>query len=130
MKKVLFVVLVLIGKMSYGQYSYKKISFIEKDGIKITKGDTIKLGLGSKPNGDFTHVILNPSILIVDTNGIRAAWSNKMFLIEKIYESHVGLNKSFSIVVRATGITRFMITDIELAIQKREVIGVNSIELH
>lgn len=120
MKKILLMLILFKPFICYSQFG-KKLDFIEKDGIRISKGDTLMLGEGAGLNGEFLHVTFR-----IDNSRVGNQWANKMVLVEKITESKFGINTIFYITVRATEISRFIINDISLAIKKREVVSVNS----
>ena len=129
MKKITTIcfVAILIPFFSFCQ-KRKKIDSFELFGLKISNSDTLKLGMGSVPNGDFKTIIIKPSVLSMDFTGIGAAWSNKKLIIESIYEVNDGLNKVFYLNLKTNTFVKFTITDMELSIRKKEVELVNGKE--
>lgn len=126
MKPVLFFLLLTSSLSGFAQFRKKKIDFVEKNGVRIAKGDTILLGSGASQNGNFVHIVPKPGLLSVDMTGIGAAWANKKMIVDQIFESQVGINTGHYIHLNTGTPAKFTIADLELAIQKREIVSVNS----
>ena len=125
MKKPVFIILcVLLGISGYAQKEYTAIN-----GITYRKGDTVKLGLGSAPNGTFLYLQMGGwgAIMNYDSNkgpnqlNIGRAYANTAVIIKKIKSGKIGGVEKHWFVVGGGNITNYNLY-IDEAIQVCEVV--------
>jgi hypothetical protein len=122
-KSIIFFLTVPLLGFSQKKKELVSINFF---GIDIKKGDTLKLGSGSGNNGDFSLIIVKPDLLAPVAIPINSGWANKKFIVDSIYELKDDLNKSYYMMIKNGKVSRYMVTDIELAVKKKELESVNS----
>jgi hypothetical protein len=103
----------------FSQSPKKKIPSVWIEGITIKKGDSIKLGKGSGKKGVFTYIMVD------ETKGIPATWSNKRMLVEDVFKAPGNDSVRYSISLKASPTMKFIMSDLNLALQQDEIVGVN-----
>ncbi|GAB3513047.1 hypothetical protein [Emticicia fontis] len=119
MKFLLISTFVFLSAIGVFQDSKTKIPSVWIEGITIKKGDTIKLGKGSGKKGVFTY------IEVKDTQGIPAIWANKRLLVEEVFKAPGNDSVKYSISLKASPTIKFTMSDLYLALQQDEIVGVN-----
>ncbi|RYU93176.1 hypothetical protein [Emticicia agri] len=119
MKFLFAFTLLFCSLIGFSQTPEEKIPSVWIEGITIKKGDSIKLGKGSGKKGIF--VFINTT----DTKGIPANWANKRLIVTDVLKAPGNDSVRYSIKLKATPTQSFTMTDLYLALQQNEIVGVN-----
>ena len=130
MKKLMFVLLLVIPMTVFGQKSIDKImekakvNNIEVMGHKFSVGDTLCFTSGSLPNGDFQCAFISSEAYMkamMAPPHITAEYINHKFIISKIYTQVNGLNTE-TVLVFNLGKNIDVWVNPDIAITKKEIV--------
>ena len=119
MKYYIPLAFILCTLSGFYQAHRTKIPSVWIEGVTIRKGDTIKLGVGSGSKGTFTYINSN------DTKGIPSTWAHKRLIVEEIFKAPGNDSVKYSICLKASPTQKITMSDLYLALQQNEIVGVN-----
>lgn len=124
MKKIVFAFFVLISISSTAQ---RVETYTASNGVTYHPGDTIHLGMGSAPNGDFLYLqmggwgaAMTSNSYNHDQNNIGRAYAHTNVILKKIRQGKVKGAQKTIFVVGGGNITNYYL-DIDPAIETCEV---------